>query len=170
MKKLLLCFLLLLGVAVSVDAQEFAYKKGYVGNVELELGCITGTYGFDSGVLTTHGYGTGNGWFFGGGAGLFVTPNHHAVVSIPIYADVRYNFCKSAVSPFVDLKVGTVMNVEELTSGLYASPSVGVMINRFAISLKYGFYNGYSSYMAIKGLEETFYNTHALSVGLTIMF
>lgn len=170
MKKLLLCFLCLLGVAVSLDAEEFAYRKGYLGNVELDLGAITGTYGFHSGVLTTHGYNTGHGWFFGGGAGLFVTPNHHAIVSIPIYADVRYNFSKSSVSPFVDLKLGTVLNAEELTSGLYASPSFGVMIDRFAISLKYGFYNGYSSYMNGKGLREIFYNTHTLSVGMAIMF
>ena len=170
MKRIILVVMAFVMAVSASYAQNFADKKGYLGNVELELGYITGTNAFDSAILTTHGYSTGNGWFFGAGTGLRITPNHHAIVSIPFYADVRYSFCNGYVRPFVDMKLGTEMNVEEVTAGLYLSPSIGVMINRYSISLKYGYSNGYTSYMSSNKLVGYQYDTHAISVGLAVSF
>ena len=162
MKRIILVVMAFVMAVSASYAQNFADKKGYQGNVELELGYVTGTNAFDSAILTTHGYSTGNGWFFGAGTGLRITPNHHAIVSIPFYADVRYLFCNGYVRPFVDMKLGTEMNVEEVTAGLYLSPSLGIMINRYSISLKYGYSNGYTSYWYPTNLLELIYEVYPL--------
>lgn len=169
MKRVLVLFVTALLVSSISHAQCLADRDGYQGNVELELGSIAGTKSLDVGVLTTHGYNTGSGWFFGAGAGLLVTPSHYAVISVPVFADVRYSFCNKQVCPFIDMKVGAEIDAEELTAGLFVSPSVGVMINRYSIALKYGFSNGRTNLIS-PGYKRYDYNTHAISVGIAVSF
>lgn len=170
MQRVLICFLTVLLVCSLSHAQNFADRKGYQGNVELELGYVTGTNALDAAVLTTHGYNTGDGWFFGAGTGLRVTPNHYALFSVPVFADVRYGFCHGQVRPFVDMKVGTEINAEDLTAGLFVSPSFGVMINRYSVSIKYGFSNGVIDLAQGPMIQRYSYNTHTISVGLAVAF
>ena len=170
MKRVLVFFFTALLLSSISNAQNLGDRKGYQGNVELELGYVTGTNAFDAAVLTTHGYNTGSCWFFGAGTGLRVTPNHYALFSVPVFADVRYSFCNNQVRPFVDMKVGTEINLEELTAGLYISPSVGIMINRYAISIKYGFNSGATDLVQGPLYQRYDYNAHTISVGLAVAF
>ena len=170
MKRALVFFLTTLLLSSVSHAQSLAGRKGYQGNVELELGYITGTNALDVAALTTHGYNTGDGWFFGAGTGLRLTPNHHALFSVPVFADARYCFCHGQVRPFIDMKVGTEVNAEELAAGLFVSPSVGVMISRYSIAVKYGFCTGQTDSMDGSGYVGYKYESHAISIGLAVNF
>lgn len=68
------------------------------------------------------------------------------------------------------MKVGTEVNAEELTAGLFVSPSAGVMINRYSIAVKYGFCTGHTDFMDGSGYVGYKYMTHAISIGLAVNF
>ncbi|MDE5962504.1 MAG: hypothetical protein K2G58_00460, partial [Alistipes sp.] len=57
-----------------------------------------------------------------------------SAVEIPVFADFRGNLMKGRIKPFVNFRIGYSFCDFE---GLYLSPSVGVSINRFDISLGY---------------------------------
>jgi hypothetical protein len=68
------------------------------------------------------------------------------------------------------MKVGTEINAEDLTAGLFVSPSFGVMINRYSVSIKYGFSNGVIDLAQGPMIQRYSYNTHTISVGLAVAF
>lgn len=88
-------------------------------------------------INTSHGYQFSPYFFLGAGLGFhfmpeYETPNmsipldqRDSSVEIPIFANLRANFTKTKVTPFVDAKVGTYVTKG---SGLYASVSAGCRI------------------------------------------
>lgn len=129
MKKLVLAFVMIF-IAVSVFAQEEETKvrvpNGYQGFLE---------YGntwtvFDKEMPNTLGLSTTHGFYFNGhmyaGIGIgFDACRHHTLV--PIYGNFRYVFTnKSAVSPFVSVRLGSYMSKKV---GAYGDLAFGV---RFA--------------------------------------
>ncbi|MBR5250353.1 MAG: hypothetical protein IKV28_07215 [Bacteroidales bacterium] len=66
------------------------------------------------------GYNLNESWFFGGGAGIRFANG----TSIPIYADVRYSFSESRISPYIGMSIG----------GAYA-PKNGELIPYYNLNL-----------------------------------
>ena len=137
MKKLLFfvaCFV----ACCSVNAQ--AIERGYRGFVNVSyVGGNDGVYvdwnhnGFA--INTVHGYQFNDNVFFGFG----VQYNYHTFehfergYSLPLFADVRFDFSSGKVTPFIEAKVGySVADYD----GFYASPAFGI---RMATNSKLAF-------------------------------
>ena len=165
MKRMILCAAAAL-VAVAVSAQSRGYENGYRGNVEVEVGTLLDSY-LNIGFLTSHGYGTSYGLYAGAGTGIFFSPEHYSYISVPVFVDVKYNFIDSVFSPFVRMRVGTMIGMDELYAGVYCSPSVGVDMGRVSVSFSYGYSNGRAS---LSGNHALLYDRHTLDVGVGIWF
>jgi hypothetical protein len=107
--KALIIAAVMLVCANSANAQSnvknLNYDRGY--RFDIELACsIPSIWEFSS----SHGYSFGNGLYVGGGAGFYAeflpdyktTPTYY----IPVFADVKYNFCNTLASPFISFKGG----------------------------------------------------------------
>lgn len=139
------------------------HKKGYVGNVELTAGATFDTAIAETGVQTTHGYSYGNGLFTGFGAGCsfrFDAPSNFA---FPAYVDFRYSPVDGGVSPFVDLKLGTIWHLGDEGSGLFVSPSFGLDISRYSFFIRY-------QYVSEKYAESAVSPYHYISFGASVSF
>lgn len=150
MKKSFMLAALFLSVAVS-NAQNTA-KNCYRGYVD--AGYSVGIGDYDLGrfeINTSHGYQFNPYLFIGAGTGLHFMSSYEtkgmeipldvrdSKVDIPIFANVRCNFLKKKVSPFVDVKGGTYV-----TNGgsLYVNASAGCRISineKQAVSISVGY-------------------------------
>lgn len=141
MRKVFLLTALLLS-AIGTNAQNTA-RNCYRGYVDAGYSIGTGDYDFGRfEVNTSHGYQFNPYLFLGAGTGLHFMSSYKtkgmdipldirdSKVDIPIFADVRCNFMKKKVTPFVDLKGGTYVTNG---GGLYVNASVGC---RFSINEK----------------------------------
>lgn len=92
------------------ENKNIHYKQSYKGNVELSCG-VKDTWSF----LTSHGYSFGNGLYLGGGSGFSAEflPEYDSNprVLLPLFADLKYSFCNSVVSPFVGVRAGGYAHV-----------------------------------------------------------
>lgn len=118
-------------------------------------------------------YGTcyGNGLFLGGGAQLYfpetgrvsdTTPFKGNVVTT-IFAHGKWSFCKTKVSPFVSLKLGTMWDLipEGAFPGIFVLPEAGLDIGRLSISGGFNWNRmGYNTKMYHKAdaTIESFFN------------
>lgn len=112
-------------------------------------------------VNTSHGYQISPYFFIGAGIGLHFMPEYEtpdmdialdtreSSVDIPVFANVRANFTKGKITPFVDLKGGTYLTNN---GGLYANLSIGC---RIATNAKNGIYIA-AGYTMAKIEFETF--------------
>ena len=142
MRKVLFLAVLLLSV-IGVFAQNTS-KNCYRGYVDAGYSVGVGDYD-DFGrfeVNTSHGYHVNPYLFFGAGTGLHFMSSYEtkgmdipldvreSKVDVPVFANVRCNFLKKKVSPFIDVKGGTFVTNN---GGLYVNASVGC---RFSINDK----------------------------------
>lgn len=133
---------LLLSV-IGVFAQNTS-KNCYRGYVDAGYSVGVGDYD-DIGrfeVNTSHGYQVNPYLFVGVGTGLHFMSSYEtkgmdipldvreSKVDVPVFANVRCNFLKKKVSPFIDVKGGTFVTNN---GGLYVNASVGC---RFSINDK----------------------------------
>lgn len=93
-------------------------------------------------INTSHGYQINPFFFIGGGLGLHFMPEYktkgmdipldqrESKVDIPVFANLRANFSKGKITPFVDGKAGTYVTNN---GGLYLNLSAGC---RFAVNEK----------------------------------
>lgn len=93
-------------------------------------------------INTSHGYQINPFLFIGGGFGLHFMPKYNtdgmdipldqreSKVDIPIFANLRANFSKGKITPFIDGKAGTYVTNN---GGLYLNISAGC---RFAVNKK----------------------------------
>lgn len=160
---------ILLVIALSVfSISVFAkgnplYEDGYRGNVSVESG-FSFDYEFAGSILTSHGYSTGFGLYTGIGVGLNFMPDAVTYLAVPCFIEMKYSFWNSRFSPYVDIKTGCNISVENGSSGLYVSPSVGIDIaERYSIFIKY-------DYMTTKDDNEMICNKNSISVGFNIGF
>lgn len=141
MRKVFLLFALLLAV-ISSNAQNTA-KNCYRGFVDAGYSAGIGDYNFGRfEVNTSHGYQINPYLFIGAGTGLHFMASYKtkdmdipldirdSKVDIPVFANIRCNFLKKKVSPFVDVKGGTYVTN---SGGLYVNASAGC---RFSINEK----------------------------------
>ena len=115
-------------VAFNGDFNGKGPQQGYRGFVDGQATFRSGKYGFSRfGVSTTHGY-QFRPWLFAGVGYeyyLFKDQMDKKYSTHTIFGDVRIDFMKSSVDPFLDLRVGynTGKNL-----GLMVSPSMGLRI------------------------------------------
>ena len=141
MRKVFILFALLLNVIGSY-AQNTA-KNCYRGFVDAGYSGGIGDYDFGRfEVNTSHGYQINPYLFIGAGTGLHFMASYKtkdmdipldirdSKVDIPVFANIRCNFLKKKVSPFIDVKGGTYVTNN---GGLYVNASAGC---RFSINEK----------------------------------
>lgn len=153
------------------------YRTGYRADIELS---------WDSSkcwnISSSHGFSFGNGLYVGGGVGFGAVltkmeqntksidsngtqhpeSTWDAKYSIPMFADVKYSFMKSFVTPFVDLRGGAIADITDSGASLFINPAVGVDIARFSLKV------GYERQLGCWGLlDNTKANIVKLSIGYT---
>lgn len=133
--------ILLLTAVTVLSARErgrgsIYHSQGYRGNIEYNIG---GGTGFETSILTTHGYSFGKGLYGGLGFGVGLAPDSYAYLNVPLFMDIRYSPLKNRVSPFIDFKLGGIYEYELNRVGLMVSPSVGLDIRRWSIFFKYSY-------------------------------
>lgn len=156
-----------------IARQKIELKRGYRGFAEVgghfDLGQPSvHLYGFD--LTTTHGYQINRWLFLGAGIGLqsYKLRQHYASgdtktqLTLPLYADIRTYFTRTAVKPFAEMQIGyrircnkpleTVENGEyedyheslivwqdldktEIASGLHFGIGVGAEYKRFSLKV-----------------------------------
>ena len=152
------------------DRGSIYHSPGYRGNIEYNIG---GGTGFETSLLTTHGYSFGKGLYGGLGLGVGLAPDSYAYLNVPLFMDIRYSPLKNMVSPFVDFKLGGIYEYELNRVGLMVSPSVGLDIRRWSIFFKYSYrrhtlrmYTDGAISMSIRGILAT----HNFALGVAFTF
>ena len=134
-----------INMSYAQDGHRFLYgKPGYAGNISFAIGKDF-IQGSTVDLLTSHGYSFGNGLYLGMGTG--VTTNLYAadmggvdaLITIPLFADVKYSFMNKRVSPYIALKtgIGVLSGDVVFPPCLYVAPSIGVDIGRFSLGITY---------------------------------
>ena len=144
--------------------KEFS-KKGYRTQIEqtIDFGDF-GAFGYDA----IFGYQFNSHLQLGGGIGLRALGEviRGDDFGVPLYADFKVNFLKTKVTPFFDLKAGSLITSDPT---FYFSPSVGVKIHfskARALSIstgvawagceEYGYYYDYDYYYYYTGSAFSF--------------
>ena len=133
------------------------YNRGYRADIELSWANKSVW-----GISSSHGFSFGNGLYVGGGAGFGAeltnnpvatasvaddvidpeysyTPesNWNASYFVPVFADIKYSFTKTVVTPFVSLKGGAIADITNKGIRTFANPAVGLDIARFSLKVGY---------------------------------
>ena len=179
MKKTLLILMVALATFVTdAEAQRAKYsyhRPGYWGNIELNGGALL-SEGSNIGFSTVHGGRLGYGIAMGIGAGLYLDVYElYYVYNVPIFLETKYSPMKSGLSPFVSLRTGFSIT-DNLATGFYLSPAVGVDLRRFSLFIRYG-YNLFpmSADVSFPDLDmnintKAYLHVHSLSLGVAVNF
>lgn len=151
-----------------IARQKIELKRGYRGFAEVGGSFYTDQpeyyYGFD--ITTTHGYQINRWLFLGAGIGLQSYKLHEyspektkTQLTLPLYADIRTYFMRTAVKPFAEMQIGyrircnkpleTVdeywnfdhtnfyqnFKKSEITSGLHFGIGIGAEYRRFSLKV-----------------------------------
>lgn len=165
-----------------IDRQKIELKRGYRGFAEVGGSFYTdqpdNNYGFD--LTTTHGYQINRWLFLGAGIGLqsykiyeYTPRNSKTQLTLPLYADIKTYFTRTAVKPFAEMQIGyrircnkpleTVeeywdfdhtnlhkyFNKREIAGGLHFGIGVGAEYRRFSLKVMWR--------MTRKGEEHIYY-------------
>ena len=83
---------------------------------------------------TTHGAQFNNKIFLGGGVGFCVADDDvEFYLSIPVYANFRFDILNKKTTPFIEARAGVAFAIEG-TTGFYGNFSVGGRFKRFSLS------------------------------------
>lgn len=165
MKKIItiICAIAFSGVALSAqnnedNIYEKSQKPAYMVNVgynrcyraDVELSWENKSLW---GITSSHGFSFGNGLYVGGGAGFWadMTKNEDATgwnhsYLTPVFADIKYSFTKTLISPFVSMKGGAIADITNEGIRLFANPAVGIDIARFSLKVGYAYQLGVWGY------------------------
>lgn len=151
MKRLGIILLFLVSISSFAKSQN-VYGNCYRGFVDVGYNIGVGDYQFGRfEISSSHGYQVNPFFFVGAGFGLhfmseYETPNmsialdvRDSSVEIPLFANLKCNFTKSKVAPFIDLKAGTFVTNN---GGLYANISGGCRIatkDKQAVNVSVGY-------------------------------
>lgn len=148
-----------------IARQKVELKRGYRGFAEVGGSFYTDQpeyyYGFD--ITTTHGYQINRWLFLGAGIGLQsykmqdYDDNSKTQLTLPLYADIRTYFMRTAVKPFAEMQIGyrircnkpletvdeyfwngnlyTDTQKSEITSGLHFGIGIGAEYRRFSLKV-----------------------------------
>lgn len=124
-------------------AQERVWRpKGYRGFVDVSSGYELESGGVFANISTTHGFQINPRIFVGGGVGLNFISGSDSFAFVPVYADFRFTFLRSRITPYLDLRGGTCLNTEEGQVDPYVAPTFGCHFSfkeRFALNAGFGF-------------------------------
>lgn len=182
MKRVILILLVaMVSFATDADAQQTKYnyhKTGYWGSVQAEGGAVLcgGGGGSNIGISTVHGGRLGHGVAMGIGLGFYVDINNfYYAVNVPVFLEAKYSPLKSGKSPFVSLRAGFSVT-DNLDTGFYLAPAVGVDLGRVSLFARYGF-NLFPTSVDISFPElDTNITTtanikvHSMSIGVAVNF
>lgn len=167
--------------------QKIELKRGYRGFAEIGGHFYTdqpdNNYGFD--LTTTHGYQINRWLFLGAGIGLqsykiyeYTPRNSKTQLTLPLYADIKTYFTRTAVKPFAEMQIGyrircnkpletideqywdfleppimyKLVSKREITSGLHFGIGVGAEYRRFSLKVMWR--------MTRKGEEYIYYHNN----------
>ena len=150
------------------------YNRGYRANIGLSWANKSVW-----GITSSHGFSFGNGLYVGGGAGFGAelsknpvaiasvaddvidpeysyTPesNWNASYFVPVFADIKYSFTKTVVTPFVSLKGGAIADITNEGIRTFANPAVGLDIARFSLKVGYEYQLGFWGYLDGKHMHN----------------
>lgn len=147
------------------------YNKGYRADIELSWANKSVW-----GITSSHGFSFGNGLFVGGGAGFVAEMARNTVVTandvidpefsytpdsdwnasyfVPVFADMKYSFTKTLVSPFVSLKGGSIVDISNKGIRTFANPAVGLDIARFSLKVGYEYQLGFWGHLDGKHMHN----------------
>ena len=136
--KVLISIFVCLCSHMMISAQENTfYGKGHINTVTAGISLPY----YWSSLSISHGHAFGNGLFIGAGVGLDYMSGgmdgHEYSWFVPLFADVKYSFIDKKISPFLDLKGGALCDCTSSGMGYVLSPSVGLDIWRFSVSIGY---------------------------------
>ena len=143
------------------------YNKGYRADIELSWANKSVW-----GITSSHGFSFGNGLYVGGGAGFGAemakqsgTPesNWNASYFAPVFADIKYSFTKTLVTPFVSLKGGAIADITNKGIRTFANPAVGLDIARFSLKVGYEYQLGFWGHLDGKHM-------HNVKLGVAYIF
>lgn len=186
MKKLVAFAILISSTIMMCSAQNIS-KNCYRGYADVGYTFGIGDYNFGRvEVNTSHGYQINPYLFVGAGVGLhfmqsYKTSNtdialdvRDSKVDIPVFANIRCNFLKKKVSPFIDLKAGTFVSNGD---GLYINASAGCRIatnEKQAVNISLGYtrekleFQTFDEFVGYYNLDytrrATTYNTEGISL------
>ena len=131
------------------------------------------------GITSSHGFSFGNGLYVGGGAGFGAeltknpvatasvaddvidpeysyTPesNWNASYFVPVFADIKYSFTKTVVTPFVSLKGGAIADITDKGIRTFANPAIGLDIARFSLKVGYEYQLGFWGHLDGKHIHN----------------
>ena len=134
------------------------YKRGYRADIELSWANKS-----IWGITSSHGFSFGNGLYVGGGAGFGAeltkntkTPesNWNASYFVPVFADIKYSFTKTIVTPFASLKGGAIADITNKGIRTFANPAVGLDIARFSLKVGYEYQLGFWGHLDGKHMHN----------------
>lgn len=136
--------IVLLFASTFVSAQNLSDQR-YRGF--LDAGCSIGfnDYQFERfEINTSHGFQMDTHLFFGAGCGIhysrqYTNDSREAEFDVPIYANARINILKSYNTPFIDARIGQIVNND---CGTYMSFSIGYRTHsdeKSALNLSLGY-------------------------------
>ena len=158
------------------------YNRGYRADIELSWANKSVW-----GITSSHGFSFGNGLYVGGGAGFGAemsqkalrnrtadevvdpeysyTPesNWNASYFVPVFADIKYSFKHTLVTPFVSLKGGAIADITNKGIRTFANPAVGLDIARFSLKVGYEYQLGFWGHLDSKHM-------HNVKLGLAYTF
>ena len=123
------------------------YKRRYRADIELSWANKSVW-----GITSSHGFSFGNGLYVGGAAGFGAEltkkakdpeSNWNASYFVPVFADIKYSFTKTLVTPFVSMKGGAVVDISNKGLRTFANPAVGLDIARFSLKMGYEYQLGF---------------------------
>lgn len=168
-----------------IARQKIELKRGYRGFAEVggsfHIDQPEYYYGFD--ITTTHGYQINRWLFLGAGIGLQsykiqdYDDNSKTQLTLPLYADIRTYFTRTALKPFAEMQIGYRIRCNkpledvdeyfwdgdlykdtkksEIASGLHLGIGVGAEYKRFSLKVMWR--------MTKKGEENLHYFNNVLS-------
>jgi hypothetical protein len=134
------------------------YNRGYRADIELSWANKSVW-----GITSSHGFSFGNGLYVGGGAGFGAeltketyTPESdwNASYFVPVFADIKYSFTKTTVTPFVSLKGGAIADITNKGIRTFANPAVGLDIARISLKVGYEYQLGFWGYLDGKHMHN----------------
>lgn len=172
MKRIIICLSIVLisFVAQAQNRVTGMYEKGY--RADIQVGTVLSVeYDISNPEIyltTSQGYCFGNGLYLGAGTGLsldtFPLNGYKNRIIIPLFAEIKYSFMKTLVSPFVGLSVGGVFDCTAKGAGFMVRPAVGVDIWRFSVSV------GANYKMCSYNRDNTAFGNTGIYIGLSYNF
>ena len=137
-----------------------AHEKGYkfIFSLDFMAGEMSGLK-----WTTIHGVQLNNRSYLGLGVGLIIADDYDFHMSIPVFADFRFDFLENRITPFVEARAGFDAALDGY-SGFYGDLAFGCRFRRFSVSTGFETLRGenydYGSHLVRKGDYYVYESDH----------